>query len=122
MCNDTMHADLVAALIESICDMSDEFDADRHECLKTWQEFEVATALGVNYTMVPKDFYSRLACVCMAVIDKHDNKDLLGAKLRGGTITHISTNGGVTLMNPDGSFNCMTASRFRALSAVANGE
>ena len=55
--------DVVAAAIgRAIEEMGDEFDANRHECLKTWTDFEVAQAInGPNYTLVPRDFYERLA-------------------------------------------------------------
>lgn len=48
--------------------MADEFDADRHECLKTWMYFEVAPAYDPNYTLIPPDFYERLARAVLLTI------------------------------------------------------
>ena len=59
--------DTVAAAIgRAIEEMGDEFDANRHECLETWTDFEVAQAInGPNYTLVPRDFYERLAAAAL---------------------------------------------------------
>ena len=62
--------DTVAAAIgRAIEEMGDEFDANRHECLETWTDFEVAQAInGPNYTLVPRDFYERLAKAALEAV------------------------------------------------------
>ena len=67
MANMSTMTDAVAAAIgRAIEEMADEFDANRHECLKTWTDFEVAQAInGHNYTLVPRDFYERLAAAAL---------------------------------------------------------
>ena len=55
--------------------MREEFDSDRGRLCREWQEFEVATthplAFSVNYTLVPVDFYERLARAAMEAMNEH---------------------------------------------------
>jgi len=56
-------ARVAKALEDEVEAMQDEFDADRHRLCNEWVDFEVAEALAghMNYTLVPRDFYERLA-------------------------------------------------------------
>jgi len=51
------------AIRDEIEHMAEEFDADRGRLCNEWLDFEVAQALPghMNYTLVPLDFYERLA-------------------------------------------------------------
>lgn len=62
---------VVKALEDEIERMAEEFDANRGRLCNEWLDFEVAQALPghMNYTLVPRDFYERLARAVLRTMD-----------------------------------------------------
>jgi hypothetical protein len=58
------------AIGDEIERMAEEFDADRHRLCQEWVDFQVAGALPghLNYTLIPPDFYERLARAVLLTI------------------------------------------------------
>ncbi|MFA5054292.1 MAG: hypothetical protein WC565_09550 [Parcubacteria group bacterium] len=57
------------AIRDEIERMAEEFDADRGRLCNEWTDFQVAQAInGTNYTLVPPDFYERLARAVLLTI------------------------------------------------------
>lgn len=56
-------ARVAKALEDEVEAMREEFNANRHELCQEWVDYEVATTAPgrLNYTLVPRDFYERLA-------------------------------------------------------------